>query len=45
MTSTQMEAIRVAIRGAFAHLSDAEVAQLALEPYIEFQQQALPQAA
>lgn len=45
MTSMQMAAIKVAIRGAFAHLSDAEVVRLALEPYIELQRLERSQAA
>lgn len=35
MTTTQFDAVQTAIRSAFDRLTDAEIAQLVMEPYLE----------
>lgn len=45
MTTQQIEAFHKVVCNAFAHLTDAEVAQLVMEPYAELKQHALAHAA
>lgn len=45
MTTTQMEAVLGAVRDAFAHLTNAEVAELVMEPFAELRQAGLAHAA
>jgi hypothetical protein len=38
MTTKQLEAIRSAVRGAFVHLTAAEVAEMVMAPFAELRE-------